>query len=290
MEELELKFIESQKDLATLILKRLELENEEDLILNAKEFIFQTEKTIGYQILFFELLLTELTEYLDSLNEMDLETWEGYKLECTLEEERIEITSEKKRIKSELPELIITRNEINQIKTAYQEFENRSQISFLESKDMLQNQFAKHHSVIPSLEKLLIYKLSEKNIGEASFKELPNKLEGLKVEMEDLATWSAEITPLIDELFKAPEKKPISIEKGKGFAVRFTLLKLLGFEKTPEYLALSEGHKIAFIRFILACDESTAKGLKNGYDKYIQPKHEEKAKQLFEKIKKGEIL
>lgn len=290
MEGLELKFLESQRDLMTLILKRNKLENEEDLILSAKEFIFQAEKTIRYHVLFFELCISEFTEYLDSLNEMNLETWEEYKLECTLEEERIEINSEIERLKSELPELIVTWEEINQIYTAYQEFENRSHKSFLESKEMLQHLFSKHQSVVPTFGKLLVSMLSEKNIGETSIKALPNKLEGLKIEMEDLATWSAEITPLIDELFKSPEKKPTSIEKGKGFAVRFSLLKLLGFEKTPEFLALSEGQKIAFIRFILVCDESTAKGLKNGYDKYIQPKHEEAAKQLFDKIKKGDIL
>ena len=291
MEGLDLKYLESQRDLMTLILKRNELENEEDLILNAREFIFQAEKTIRYHVLFFELCISEFTEYLDSLIEMDLDTWAKYKLECTLEEERIEINSEIERLKSELQELIITRDEFKEIKSAYQEFENRSQYSFLESKEMLQHLFSKHHTVIPTFEKLLISKLSEKNIGETSFEELPTKLEGLKIEVEDLAIWSREFTPLIEELFNAPDKRPNSIEKGKkSLAVRFHLLKLLRFEKTPEFLALSEGHKIALIRFILACDESTAKGLKNGYVKYIEPRHEKEAKDLFDKIKKGEIL
>jgi hypothetical protein len=290
MEGLELKYLESQKDLMTLILKRNELENEEDLILNSKEFVFQAEETLRCQILFFQLVLTELTEYLDSLNEMDLETWEGYKLECSLEEEKIEINSEIERLKTELPELINTRDEINHIKTAYQEFESRSQRSFLESKKMLKHQFAKHHSIIPSLEKILVYKLSAKNIGETSINELPTKLEGLKIELKDLAKWSNEYTPLIEGIFNDPDKRPNSIEKGKGFAVRFSLLKLLGFEKTPEFLALSEGQKVAFIRFILVCDESTAKGLKNGYEKYIETRHEKEAMELFDKIKKGDIL
>lgn len=125
MEGLELKYLESQKDLMTLILKRNELENEEDLILNTREFIFQAEKTIIYQVHFYELCLSELAEYLDSLNEMDLETWEGYKLECTLEEEKIEINSELERLKSELPELKITRDELIHIKSAYEKFESR---------------------------------------------------------------------------------------------------------------------------------------------------------------------
>lgn len=79
-------------------------------------------------------------------------------------------------------------------------------------------------------------------------------------------------------------------EKGKSLAVRYTLLKMLGLERTTEFLALSETQKVAFIRFVLACDESTAKGLKNGYGKYIEPRHEKEAKELFDKIKKGEIL
>jgi len=95
-----------------------------------------------------------------------------------------------------------------------------------------------------------------------------------------------------EHLSNSPSTKelPYKPEKGKPFAIRYHLLKLLEFEKTTEFLTLPEGQKVAFLRFILACDESTAKGLKNGYDKYIQPKHEIEAKELFEKIKKGEIL
>jgi hypothetical protein len=80
-------------------------------------------------------------------------------------------------------------------------------------------------------------------------------------------------------------------EKGKTMAVRYSLLKMLGFENTPEYKSLiKERQKVAFIRFILACDESVAKGLKNGHGKYIEPRHEIEAKDLFDRIKKGDIL
>ncbi|MDP2039845.1 MAG: hypothetical protein Q8S14_14685 [Algoriphagus sp.] len=298
MEGLELKFLESQKDLIILILKRNELENEEDLILNAREFIFQAEKTLGYKVLFSEFVLTELTEYLDSLNEMDLETWDGYKLECTLEEERIEIIYEIERLKTELPELIDIRDEINQIKTAYQEFEDRSQRSFLESKEMLQHQFAKHHSVIPSLEKLLVYKLNTKNIGETLIKELPTKLEGLRIEVEDLAIWSKEYTPLIESIFNTPDKKPNSIEKeqkSEPLAVRFKLLNEF-FNGNENFTKLKIKDQHILLGFILGCHQSTSKHIKNNSvrtvpdGKYITQENLDRYAILSDKIKKGDIL
>lgn len=128
-----------------------------------------------------------------------------------------------------------------------------------------------------------IESLPEKEQHKLSIPDLYKKISDETILIQWAEEYSKIITPNRSEKLSTKEKH-------KGFAVRFTLLKMLGFEKTPEFLALSEGQKVAFLRFILGCDESTAKGLKNGYEKVIQPKHEEEAKELFNKIKKGDIL
>lgn len=162
---------------------------------------------------------------------------------------------------------------------------------------MLQHLFAKHHLLIPSLEKLLISKLSEKNIGEISIKELSPKLEGLKIEVEDLANWSKEYTPLIEAILKDPDKKFNSIEKEKSepIAVRFKLLDEF-FKGKENFTNLKIKDQEILLGFILGCHPSTAKHIKNNSGKsvpdgkYITKDNLDRYAILSDKIKKGDIL
>lgn len=97
---------------------------------------------------------------------------------------------------------------------------------------------------------------------------------------------------LLSEEFKperftieAPEKP----EKGEPLAVRYSILNDF-FNESDEFKKLSEKQKEKILAYILGTIPRTAKGMKNGESKYFTDDHKNRANDLINKIKKGDIL
>jgi hypothetical protein len=78
-------------------------------------------------------------------------------------------------------------------------------------------------------------------------------------------------------------------DKGESLAVRYSILNDF-FTESSQFRDLSEKHKEETLAYILATIPRTAKGIKNGESKYISKNHKDRADELINKIKKGEIL
>lgn len=84
-------------------------------------------------------------------------------------------------------------------------------------------------------------------------------------------------------------EKNKEIGKGESSAVRYLLFTEM-FEEKKIFQELSIGQREIIIGYILGVGSRTAQGIKNNEAKYIDKSHRERARELLEKIKKGDIL
>jgi hypothetical protein len=79
-------------------------------------------------------------------------------------------------------------------------------------------------------------------------------------------------------------------EKGESIAVRYSILNDYFLDPSQDFKSLSEKQKEQILAYILGTIPRTAKGMKNGESKYFSDDHKSRAKELINKIKKGDIL
>jgi hypothetical protein len=88
------------------------------------------------------------------------------------------------------------------------------------------------------------------------------------------------------EVFTPESKKT---EKGEPLGVRYFILKEF-FEGSKKFNSLPEKQKEQILAYMLGTIQRTAKALKNGEPRYLNDDHKSRAKDLINKIKKGDIL
>ncbi|MGY6522426.1 MAG: hypothetical protein ACXIUD_11890 [Mongoliitalea sp.] len=123
----------------------------------------------------------------------------------------------------------------------------------------------------------------EQEYSNLSWHELQEKIADRKIILE----WAEVYTK---ELILSVSQKAFSEKINEmPAAIRFELITLL-FTENSEFVALHENQKERLLGYILGVNPRTAKGIKNGEPKYYKAEHQKRAKELLDKIKKGDIL
>jgi len=91
---------------------------------------------------------------------------------------------------------------------------------------------------------------------------------------------------IVNEVFTS---KPQKTEKGEPLGVRYFILNEF-FEGSKKFNSLPEKQKEQILAYMLGTIQRTAKALKNGEPRYLNDEHKSRAKDLINKIKKGDIL
>lgn len=106
-----------------------------------------------------------------------------------------------------------------------------------------------------------------------------------KIDPNFLLEWAKKFTLDLSRI----DREEIEAEEGLPGSVRFLILDEF-FEFKKEHKSLTEKQKIKLLSIILEKGSRTTKGYKNGEEKYINPKNIADAKELIEKVKKGDFL
>lgn len=132
--------------------------------------------------------------------------------------------------------------------------------------------------------------LEEKKMTEIDFWSIP------PISKAEIVKFAKNQTDSLREILESKRFNPIepetiqdeSFERFSG-AIRY-LVHDEFFELKKEYKTLPEKLKIKLLSIILEKGSRTTKGYKNGEEKYINPKNIAAAKELIEKVKKGDFL
>ncbi|MFN3801335.1 hypothetical protein [Belliella pelovolcani] len=199
----------------------------------------------------------------------------------------------------------VTRNELRKIDPSFyfdtdfiedfqnkiREFEKRNENEFKKTLKSMKGFFLKEGLIFPKDWKEVFYswyvlvKLGEKAY-DFSFSDLSEKISDRQIYLE----WAKyETEKLILEINKENEDTENKREKELPASVKFELINLI-FDEKAEFKVLQENQREKLLSYILGVGSRTAKGMKNGETKYINSDHADRAKVLFEKIKKGDFL
>ncbi|WP_304516618.1 hypothetical protein [Cecembia rubra] len=118
-------------------------------------------------------------------------------------------------------------------------------------------------------------------INELTWDDLTEKMKDESIIFEWAESYPKELIPEKIEVEKT--------ERGEPIAVRYSILNEF-FNESDQFKNLSEKQKEQILAYILGTIPRTAKGIKNGEPKYFSDGHKSRAKELINKIKKGDIL
>ena len=174
----------------------------------------------------------------------------------------------------------------DELKERIQDFEERNNIEFQKTMDSIRHILISRNLILPRDWKEIFYTwyILEKLEDERfyfRFEQLTQKIS----EREIFIEW-AEIQS--EKLFNKP-RNGFEAENMKPLSVRFLLLQAF-FEESKEFQNLHQNKRTKILEYVLGASNRTAKALKNGEPRYLNDEHKSRAKDLINKIKKGDIL
>ena len=173
---------------------------EAEKIKNAIALIPLIGITVSSDLVLQESIKAELDDYFNELNAMDAEFWESQKLENSLEDEINFILSEIEDSSNRITDLREIQEKILKIQSTWKDFEIKSKKQHKEGLEELPHIFQKHQTAIPiNLDKVIYWKLSEKNLGELTLGTIPEMLKNISVDNQDLFQWAEEYSKTFEK-------------------------------------------------------------------------------------------